>query len=377
MKKLSFGLMRLPLKSDDVKDIDYDEICRMVDYGMERGFNFFDSAYEYHDGNCDLAVKKCIVDRYPREDFILSNKFPTYAVDLDVDMEEIFNEQLEKCGVEYFDYYMLHALDKKLYEGFVMEKNCFQFLKDLKKQGKIRKIGISFHDDAELLERILIENKEIEFVLLQINYLDWINRSIQSSKCYKVAKKYGKEIMVMEPLKGGVLANLPDDVRMMFEAYNSDMSVASWGIRFAASLEGVSTVLSGMNSMDDVKDNISYMEDFQPLNPTENKILKQVRRLIIESIPLACTYCDYCIPICPENIPISKFLSIYNDACAYDEPQDFHRAYYLNFARKQNPATVCTECGDCEEICTQHLKIIDILKNLEDFLGIGSNQFKL
>lgn len=364
MKKLSFGFMRLPLENDE---IDYDKVCEMVDYGMERGFNFFDSGYEYCEGKSDIAIRKCVVDRYPREDIVISNKLPIYSFDENTNMKEVFNEQLENCGVEYFDYYMLHCLTDKIYEGVTKELDGFGFVKNLKEKGLIKKLGISLHDNADVLERILNQHPEIEFVMLQLNYLDWINASIQSSRCYKVAKKYGKEILVMEPLKGGTLVNIPEDAERMFKNHHSDLSTASWGIRFAASLDNVSTVFSGMSNLEQMKDNISYMEDFEPLDRQEQKTIRKARKIIAESIPIACTYCDYCIPVCPENILIPKFFAIYNDAKTSLEAQELHNIYFENYERENSPISACTECGECEAICTQHLKIIDDLKEVEKF----------
>lgn len=375
MKKLSFGLMRLPLKSEDKNDVDYEKTSKMVDYAMERGFNFFDSGYEYHDGNSDVAIKKCIADKYPREDFIISNKLPVYDFDENTNMEKVFNEQLEKCGVDYFDYYVLHCLTDEIYEGVVKTLDSFNFIKNLKEKGLIRKMGISIHDNAKVLEKILIENPEIEFVILQINYLDWTNPSIQSGKCYKIAKRYNKEIIVMEPLKGGTLIDIPDDARKLLEKQNPDLSMAAWGLGFAASLEGVSTVLCGMSNIEQMIENINYMDDFKPLNSKEKRVLRMARKSIANSIPIQCTYCDYCLDVCEENIPISNFLAILNDAKTSIEIQDLHRIYYTNNAKIGAPASQCTKCGECEAICTQHLKIMDYLDEIEDVLGIDENSY--
>ncbi|MDO5849185.1 MAG: aldo/keto reductase [Methanobrevibacter sp.] len=368
MKKLGLGFMRFPLKSDNNKDIDYEKVSEMVDYSMERGFNFFDSGYEYHDGFADVAIRKCLVERYPREDFLISNKLPVYSFTPETDIEAIFNEQLEKCGVEYFDYYMLHCLTAKLYDGLMKELDFFGFISRLKEEGKIKKLGISHHDDANVLNRILTDHPEIEFVLLQINYLDWISPSIQSSKCYKVAKRHGKEILVMEPLKGGNLVNIPADASQMLVRHNPDATIASWGLRFAGGLEGVSTVLSGMSNMEQLKENIECMDELKPLDSSEKKVLRMARKIISDGNPIDCTYCDYCIPKCPENIPISKFFSLYNNAKMAAELQDLHFVYYKNYAREGNPASACTECGECEAICTQHLRVIDGLKDVRDLL---------
>lgn len=373
MKKLSFGFMRLPQNSEDVKDINYEEVCKMVDYAMEHDFNFFDSAYDYHEGYSDVAIKKCVVDRYPREDILISNKLPVYGFTPETNMESIFNEQLTRCGVEYFDYYMLHCLNNDLYEGVMEDLNCWGYIKELKEKGLIKKIGISHHDSADVLDKILTEHPEVEFALLQINYLDWINNSIQSSKCYKVARKHGIEILVMEPLKGGTLVNIPSDAEETFIRHDPNLSIASWGIRFAASLEGVSTVFSGMKNFEEIEDNVSYMEDFKPLDEEEKKILRKSRKIIADHIPIACTYCDYCLKECPENIPISKFFSLYNDAKNAIEIQDLYYVYYSNYAKEGSPASACTECGECEKICTQHLPVINNLKDVKNLFEVDKS----
>lgn len=368
MKKLSLGFMRLPLNSDDIKDIDYDEVSEMVDYAMDRGFNCFDSAYEYHEGYADEAIKKCVIDRYPREEVLISNKLPVYDFTAETDMGKIFDEQLEKCGVDYFNYYMLHCLTDELYDGVMKELDCFGFIRKLKEDGKIKRLGISLHDNANVLDRILTEHPEIEFVMLQINYLDWISPSIQSSKCYRVAKRHGVEILVMEPLKGGNLVRIPASAAELLVDHNPEASIPSWGLRFAGGLEGVSTVFSGMGNLDQLKQNIECMDDLKPLDASEKKVLRKARKIIAESIPVDCSYCDYCIPKCPENIPISKFFSLYNDAKTAIEVQDLYFIYYANYAKEGNPASACTECGECEKICTQHLDVIDCLKDVAGLL---------
>lgn len=368
--KLAFGLMRLPTNSDDLSDIDYEQVNKMVDIAMENGFNYFDTGYDYHNGNSEVAMKKCVVNRYPREDIILANKLPVYNFNENSDQEAIFQEQLERCGVNYFDYYLIHATTNNLYEGVIKKHDSFGFAKKLKDEGKIKHLGLSHHDSADVLDKILSDHSEVEFVLLQLNYLDWKNLTVQSKKCYDVARDHDVDIMVMEPLKGGTLVNIPGGAEEKLKKHNPDLSIASWGIRFAASLDGVIKVLSGMSNIEQMEDNVSYMKPFKPLNNEEQKVLRNIRKIINDSIPIACTKCEYCLKDCPESIPISNFFALYNDAKTALEVQVLYYIYYANEAAKGSPASACTECGNCEKVCTQHLKIIDLLKDVVDLLEV-------
>ena len=352
MKKFGFGCMRLPCNSDNPEDIDMPQVFEMVDKYIESGFNYFDTAYGYHEGLSEVAIRKAVIERYPREDVIIADKLPVYMLKPSHNLEEIFNEQKERCGVEYFDYYMLHNLTNNFYNGIIPQLNCFEFAEKLKEDGFIKHLGISFHDDADTLDKILKEHPSIEFVQLQINYLDWDNEGIQSRKCYEVARKYNKDIIVMEPLKGGSLVNIPDEAGKILTDSNSDLSLASWGIRFAAGLEGVLTVLSGVSTLEQFEDNLSYMKDFAPLTEDEQKVIGDVVEIINDSIAIPCTGCDYCLDACPTNIPISKFFALYNDVKQSIELQFLHYFYYDNLARKNAPASSCLECGECEKNCT-------------------------
>ncbi|MDR1930365.1 MAG: aldo/keto reductase [Treponema sp.] len=364
MKKLGFGFMRLPLTdSGDQGSVDFEEVKRMVDYYLERGFNYFDTAYRYHSGKSETAVKEALAGRYPRASFILADKMPVFLVKDRADYKRIFEEQLEKCGVDYFDNYMLHCVNAPYYGNPLISVEGFGFLKKLKLEGKVRKTGFSYHDNAALLDTILAEHPEIDFVQLQINYADWDNGAVESGKCYEAAVKHGKPVIVMEPVKGGFLAELPEEAEKLMRACHPDKSAASWAIRFAASLDNACMVLSGMSSMDQLKDNAGSMENFVPLSAGEKDILGKVTAAINNNAAIPCTGCYYCTAGCPQGIPIPRFFSLFNDQRRFKFTPG-HDVYYAGLTSGGGKASDCAGCGRCEELCPQHLNITSYLKDV-------------
>lgn len=367
MKSLGFGCMRLPLIDHEFSNVDKDIVSEMFDLFLESGFSYVDTAWFYHDGNSERAIRECLVERYAREAFQLADKMPVVLLKNESELSEYFNRQLERCGVDFFDYYLLHDLGKKHYE-IARRFHAFEFLSGLKQDGKVKNIGFSFHDTAEVLDQILTAHPEVDFVQLQINYLDWDSMGVQSRLCYETAVKHGKQIIVMEPVKGGTLAKVPEDVEKMFREYAPENSAASWAIRFAASLENVVMVLSGMSDMAQMRDNTAYMENFKPLNQEERVIIGKAADIIRRNTAIPCTGCSYCTVNCPENIAIPKYFSLYNTDMQEMKgkawtPQGF---YYNNLALQYGKAGDCVKCGKCEEMCPQHLKVRELLETVAE-----------
>lgn len=356
-KNFGFGCMRLPMNGDVV---DLAEFSKMVDAFLAEGFNYFDTAHGYLDGKSEIAIRECLTKRYPRESYLLTNKLSDSFFDTEEEIRPFFESQLEACGVDYFDFYLLHAQTAELFEKY---KKCraYETAFQLKQEGKVRHVGLSFHDRAEVLDTILNEYPEIEVVQIQFNYIDYDDAGIQSRACYEVCRKHGKPVIVMEPVKGGMLVNLPEGGKEILQAVGNG-SPASYAIRFAAGFEGVFMVLSGMSNLDQMTDNLGFMKDFHVLSDREFKAVQDVVSKIREMSEIACTGCRYCVSGCPKHIYIPDLFADLNTKKRYD---DWNSDYYYSVhTQNGGKASACIECGKCEHICPQHLEIRKLLKTV-------------
>lgn len=357
IKKLGFGLMRLPMNGDE---IDIEQTKLMVDEFIAKGFTYFDTAYVYgENGASEKAMKAAVVDRYPREMLQLTSKLPIWCCEKKEDMQKVFDTSLERTGAGYFDFYLQHSLDKEKLAK-LDEFGAWDFVAELKKKGLVKHMGFSFHDTADVLDEILTKHPEQEFVQLQINYCDWESDSVQSRKCYEVARKHHKPVVIMEPVRGGSLAELTPEIETMFREKNPGMSTASWAIRFAASLDGVITVLSGMSNREQMRDNLSYMEEFQPLGDEERATLEKAADILRNTPSVPCTGCKYCVEGCPMSIKIPDFFRVYNQRTIYGNMTMPQNRYNELLKESGKPAD-CIACGQCESVCPQHIAISELM----------------
>ena len=372
MKKLGFGFMRLPLRNaDDYRSVDVEQVKKMVDQFMDHGFTYFDTAAPYHGGQSEVALREALVKRYPRSAYTITDKLSLFMIRSEIEFQPFFDSQLDRLGVDYMDYYWLHGLGEATYRQ-AETMHAFDFAQQKKAEGLVKHIGLSFHDKAALLDEILTKHPEMEYVQLQLNYLDWEDPTVESRKCYEVATKHRKPVIVMEPIKGGSLVNIPEEAKALFQAKRPELSVASWAIRFAATPPNVMMVLSGMSDEAQMADNISYMERFEPLNEEEQAVIQRAKEIIKASIAIPCTACRYCVDGCPKKIAIPDYFSIYNNLKQFGQRQGMvAMTYYGNLIQTHCKASDCIRCGKCEEHCPQHLPIREYLKTVAAALEQG------
>lgn len=367
LKKLGFGFMRLP-QQDGGPEVDIQQTKEMVDLFMERGYTYFDTAVPYLGQRSEVALKAALVDRYPRDRFQIATKLSINFVTEETPKEKLFANSLENIGVDYVDFYLIHAMNKGNAPRYA-EMGAWEFVKEMKEAGKIKHFGFSFHDKAEFLDELLTEHPEVEFVQLQLNYADWESNTVQSRLCYEVAQKHKKPVIIMEPVKGGTLATLVPEAEEIFQKVHPEASMASWALKYAASLDNIVTVLSGMSTVEQVKNNLDTMDSFAPLNETERNAVADVVA-VLDAIPtIPCTDCKYCVKDCPAQINIPQFFRIMNIHLRHDgleAPTTNLRGFKFATNKGQPKPSACVACGRCETACPQGIEIIKELVRVKD-----------
>ena len=373
--KFGFGCMRLPqTDKNNPGMIDQELFNEMVDIYMKKGFNYFDTSYAYHNGMSETAIRKAVVERYPRKSFRICDKMPTWALTSEEDNDKFVNEMLERLGIDYFDVFLIHNINRPWIKN-AKNANTFEYVKKMKEDGVAKQIGFSFHEKADLLKELLDEYGEIfDVALLELNYLDWEDPSIESHKCYDLCVEHGLDIYVMEPLKGGVIVNPSDEIKNDFKEFDPDKSIASFAIRFCASLKHVKVVLSGMTTMEDLMDNCNTYENFEVLTDSEHAFLEKMAEKLNSTLAVPCSECRYCIEVCPEMIPIDEYFHLFNTSKNQPE-SNIYRLYFDKLEDEKVPLDNCTYCGTCIDHCTQKIDIPEELENVSKHFQEGFSPY--
>ena len=361
-EKLSFGLMRLPLKAKLTPNlVNQPAVNEMVDWFLQNGYRHFDTSVVYHGGSSETAFREGVAKRYARDAYTITDKMPMFVIKAKSMLEPTFQKELDRCGVEFFDYYWLHSLNKKSFS--TCERiGAFEWMAQKQKEGKIKHTGFSFHDTADVLDDILTKHPEVEYVQLQINYLDWEDEEVQSRLCYETARKHGKRVMVMEPIKGGALANVPQEAKAILAKEDPALSPAVWALRFCASLDGVDFVLSGMSTLDQLKENVAAFQVMEPLTQQQAEMLQRVAQIIRSGIAIPCTACRYCVDACPKKIAIPDYFAAYN---TYESSKHKAAAAFETYAAQNGKPHECIACHACENHCPQNLPIAELMTQVK------------